>query len=84
MIWKRSEIGTKYNQNHFEAQVLLGEEEWSELPGSSQIFYDARAKLISTYQYHQDFYFGDEGFLRVSFFFLFYWRSLEAAVDICR
>ena len=81
MIWKRSEIGTKYNQNHFEAQVLLGEEEWSELPGSSQIFYDARAKLISTYQYHQDFYFGDEGFLKVSFLLLLYWRSLEATVD---
>jgi len=45
-------------------KVLLGEGEWSELPGSSQIFYDARAKLISTYQYHQDFYFGDEGFLK--------------------
>ena len=84
MIWKRSKINKQQEQNHFDSQVLLKEGEWSELPAGSQIFYDARAKLISTYQYHQDFYFGDEGFLKVSFLFLFYWRSLEAAVDICR
>jgi len=45
-------------------KVLLGEGDWSELPRNSQIFYDARLKLINTYQYHQDFYFGDETFLK--------------------
>ena len=44
---------------------MLGEGDWSELPRNSQIFYDARLKLINTYQYHQDFYFGDETFLKV-------------------
>ena len=47
------------------SQVLLGEGDWGELPGSSGIFYDVRLKLISTYQYHQDFYFGEEKFLKV-------------------
>jgi hypothetical protein len=46
-------------------KVLLAEGDWSELPRNSQIFYDARLKLINTYQYHQDFYFGDETFLKV-------------------
>jgi len=46
-------------------KVLLGEGDWGELPGSSGIFYDVRLKLISTYQYHQDFYFSEENFLKV-------------------
>ena len=46
-------------------QVLLGEGDWGELPGGSGVFYDVRHKLISTYQYHQDFYFGEENFLKV-------------------
>ena len=46
-------------------QILLGEGDWSKLPGGSGIVYDVRLKLISTYQYHQDFYFGEEKFLKV-------------------
>ena len=46
---------------------MLGEGDWSELPRNSQIFYDARLKLINTYQYHQDFYFGEETFLKVQY-----------------
>jgi len=45
-------------------KVLLGEGDWGELPGGSGVFYDVRLKLISTYQYHQDFYFGEENFLK--------------------
>ena len=48
------------------SQILLGEGDWGELPGSSGIFFDVRFKLVSTYQYHQDFYFSDETFLKVS------------------
>ena len=49
------------------SQILLGEGDWGELPGSSGIFFDVRFKLVSTYQYHQDFYFSDETFLKVQY-----------------
>lgn len=45
-------------------KILLGEGDWGELPRSSGIFYDVRLKLVTTYQYHQDFYFGEETFLK--------------------
>ena len=49
------------------SQLLLGEGEWCELPASSGIFFDVRLKLITTYQYHHDFYFGEETFLKVQY-----------------
>ena len=65
MIWRRSELTTVNRVKIIVSQILLGEGDWGELPGSSGIFFDVRFKLVSTYQYHQDFYFSEETFLKV-------------------
>jgi len=45
-------------------KILLGEGVWSRIPEHSQLFQDIRYRLIFIYQYHKDFYFADQGFLK--------------------
>jgi len=46
-------------------QILLRGGEWSGVPANSQLFYEVRHRLIYLYQYHKDFYFSEENYLKL-------------------
>lgn len=46
-------------------KVLLREGEWSSVPPNSQLLYEVRHRLINLYQYHKDFYFSEENYLKL-------------------
>ena len=39
--------------------------EWESVPENSQLLSDIKYRLMYIYQYHQDFYHPDEGYLKV-------------------
>ena len=64
-------VGGKLDQGFLSplhSQVLLREGEWSSVPPNSQLFYEVRHRLINLYQYHKDFYFSEENYLKVGSF----------------
>jgi len=57
-------------------KILLREGEWASVPANSQLMMDVRNRLIYIYQYHQDFYFPDEGYLQRKIAHCDSWLSL--------
>jgi len=58
-------------------KILEREGEWSGVPPGSQIFQDVRHRLINLYQYHKDFYYPQESYLKAKLAHIEEWLKLK-------